>query len=62
MVKEMVREILLNILTLGLYNYHQELEQEFYKSEIEVFDSDFKLKKQRKEIRELDEKLKKMNV
>ena len=58
----MVKEILFNILTFGLYNYHQELEQEFYKSEIEVFDSDFKLKKQRKEIRELDEKLKKMNV
>jgi hypothetical protein len=55
----MVKEILFNILTLGLYNYHQELEHEFYKSEIEVFDIEFNIKKQRKEIREIDEKLKK---
>ena len=57
-----MKELILNFLTFGFYSAHQELEQEFYKSEIEAFDSDFKLKKQRKEIRELDDKLKKMNV
>ena len=57
-----MKELILNFLTIGFYSAHQELEQEFYKSEIEVFDSDFKLKNQRKEMREIDEKLKKMNV
>ena len=61
----MVKEILLNILTLGFYDAYSRVKEEIEEEELLYFDLEFNIKKQikqEKEIKKLDEKLKKMNV
>ncbi len=58
----MLKDIVLDLLTLGFYSIHTQVMNEIEKAELTDFDNEFQCKKQRKEMREiekrLDEKLK----
>jgi hypothetical protein len=56
----MLKDIVLNFLTIGLYSLQKELDEEFEKIEIEAFDSEMRMKKiqkQEKIIKDFDENI-----
>jgi len=55
----MLKDTILNILTLGIHNQVKDIIE---KDDLEIFDIEFKMKKQRKEMREIDEKLEKLKI
>ncbi len=55
----MLKYTILNILTLGIHNQAME---EIEKEDLEIFDIEFKMKKQMKKMREIDEKLAKLKI
>jgi hypothetical protein len=55
----MLKDFILNILTLGV---HSEAMEEIEKEDLEIFDFEFKMKKQMKKMREINEKLAKLKI
>lgn len=53
-------EIVIGILIPIFYFGHTQVMKEIEKEDLEIFDIEFKMKKQMKEMREIDENLKKM--
>ena len=53
-------EVIIGILTPIFYFGHIQVMEEIEKEDLEIFDIEFKMKKQMKKMREIDEKLKKI--
>lgn len=55
-------EVIIGILTPIFYFGHIQAMKEIEKEDLEIFDIEFKMKKQMKEMREINEKLKKQGA